>query len=181
MKASELKEVFDIFITKLDENKKILDANQKIFEVTQRLEEEKNQILSAIESKAATIATFKPVITYQIPALERFAHDQNEVLNKELEKIRSNFKICNQDLENKLKSINTESRKNDKTKLYLLVAFMVLLLSNLSILAYAINQKTEKDIFIMRANSYRKSANNRGQYIKEKGLSEKYNKWLGEQ
>lgn len=176
MKASELKEVFDIFITKLDENKEIMDANHKMFEATQILAEEKNKILSAIDNKSDQIANYKPHVTYSVPELENFKEDQKVLLAEAKQAISKMF-------DNHIKDLDSTYKRNkdDKGKLYFLIAFLVLLFFNFGFLSYGLNQNKQKNDFKALAKSFRRTADTRLKFIEEKKLEAKYKKWLDNQ
>lgn len=176
MKASELKEVFDIFITKLDENKEIMDANQKMFEASQILAEEKNKILLAIDNKASQISSYRPHINYNVPELEQFSEKQKLLTKENAEALSNVFKTGIREMETAFKR-----NKDDKGKLYVLIAFLVLLLGNFCFLSYGVNQNEKKNQLMLQVKSLRKTADLRGKYIEEKGLKEKYKKWLDKQ
>ena len=157
MKSAELKEILEIFILKLDEN------SAKI--------KNSNQIFEAIDKKVVDIKNFQPKIN-QVQ-LEQFFESQKKLNDKYEFELRELFSKNKSDLQTILKKNQSKFSYN-----HILIAFIILLLFSFGFLSYGLSQNAQKNDYEKEMQRYKYEAISRDQFIKEKGLIEKYNKWF---
>ena len=156
MKSTELKEILEIFILKLDEN----SAEMK----------NSNKILDLIDKKTIEIKNFQPKIN---PIqLEQFFDSQRKQNDNYIYELRELFSKNKSDLQSILRKNQSKFSYN-----HILIAFIVLLLFCFVFLSYGLNQNAQKNDFEKEMQRYKYEAISRDQFIKEKGLVEKYQKW----
>ncbi len=156
MKSTELKEILEIFILKLDEN----SAEMK----------NSNKILDLIDKKTIEIKNFQPKINPN--QLEQFFDSQKKLNDKYEYELRELFSKNKSDLQSILRKNQSKFSYN-----HILIAFIVLLLFCFGFLSYGLNQNAQKNDFEKEMQRYKYEAISRDQFIKEKGLVEKYQKW----
>ena len=156
MKSAELKEILEIFILKLDENSAELKNS--------------NQILDLIDKKTIEIKGFQPKIN---PIqLEQFFESQRKLNDSFEYELGELFSKNKNDLQ-----IILKKHQNKYSYNHILIAFIVLHLFCFGFLSYGLNQNAQKNDFEKEMQRYKYEAISRDQFIKEKGLVEKYKKW----
>lgn len=157
MRSNELKEILNIFIKKLDENKIKMENSQKI--------------LSSIEEKSEKIESFRPEI--DLSELNKFKKSiQNQFETNEI-KLKTVFTDFEKEITTTLRS-----NKDHQSKLYAFLLFLILLLLNFCFLTYGINQRKEKNEFKKASEMYKRNADYGAEFITEKNLTKEFKKWL---
>ena len=157
MKSAELKEILEIFILKLDENSLELKNS--------------NKILDLIDKKTIEIKNFQPKINPN--QLEQFFDSQKKLNDKYEYELRELFSKNKSDLQSILRNNQSKFSYN-----HILIAFIILLLFSFGFLSYGLSQNAQKNDYEKEMQRYKYEAISRDQFIKEKGLIEKYKKWF---
>lgn len=102
--------------------------------------------------------------------------------NSAIEQSKSNFDKQQAEIDKNFnqyaKTIKDASKKSEQHKLYFYSAMVSLFFLSLAFLVYGINQNQKKINAENKEKFYRIEAQRRFQYLKEKKLSNQYNKWL---